>query len=227
MMLGTIPTMSDKTFGPRVVAAIKARGWSMKEASRQSGVSYDIIRELHRRPASTTGAENAEKLRRTLDLDAERRDTGGARSIEEADDFAGAPIALVPVYDVEASAGPGLVPPDHEAIAYRLELPADYLTGLTSTHPAELQVIRVKGISMLPTLKPGDLIMVDPRKRSLAYDGLFVVGIDGAVLVKRIGRASRAGYVQVISDNEDQPSFERAIVEIEVIGKVIWAGVAQ
>ena len=136
--------------------------------------------------------------------------------------------ALIPVYDVEASAGPGLVAPETEAVAYRLELPADYIASLTDSHPRHLQVISVKGVSMLPTLKPGDLVMIDRAKTSLTYDGLFVLDIDGAILVKRIGRSPRPGFVTVISDNDrEQPSFERAMKHIKVLGKVIWAGVKQ
>lgn len=228
-MLGTLPlVMAEQNFRDRVVAAIKDRGWDMKQAARETGVSYDVIRELHRRPGSSTKAENAAKLAAVLGLDNES-DAGEARPgpLGKSDDLADEAYTLIPVYNVEASAGTGLVPPDHEAIAYRLELPADYLATLTDSHPRHLQVISVKGISMLPTLKPGDLVMIDRAKTSLAFDGLFVIDIDGAILVKRIGRSTRKGFVNVISDNEDQPSFERAIRDIVVLGKVICAIVKQ
>lgn len=167
----------------------------------------------------------AEEIPKLLSFFGARMDTSpepiGAGDDDEA-------FALIPVYDVEASAGVGLIPPDHEAIAYRLQLPADYLASLTDSHPRHLQVISVKGISMLPTLKPGDLVMIDRAKTSLTFDGLFVLDIDGAILVKRIGRSPKPGFVTVISDNDrEQPAFERAIKHIKVLGKVIWAGVKQ
>jgi phage repressor protein C with HTH and peptisase S24 domain len=53
-----------------------------------------------------------------------------------------------------------------------------------------------------------------------------VIRDDGAsLLVKRIGRATRRGYVMVISDNPRYAPAERPLAEIEVLGKVIWMGV--
>ena len=45
------------------------------------------------------------------------------------------------------------------------------------------------------------------------------------MLVERISRASRQGFVTVVSDNKAFPDVERALEDIEVIGKVVWAGV--
>lgn len=242
MMLGNIPTMAER-FRDQVVAAIKAKGWSMKDAARETGVSYDVIRELHRRPGSTTSAENARRLSRTLGLDGAQILAIDPQGVEasnvvllgpemqaafvRSDDVHSDVRALIPVFDVQASAGTGLIPPEDEVVAYHLELPVSFLASLTDSNPKDLQVIGVKGISMLPTLKPGDLIIIDRIKTSLSYDGLFVLDVDDAILVKRVGRASRPGHVHVISDNKDQPSFERPVPEIKVIGKVVCLIVRQ
>jgi phage repressor protein C with HTH and peptisase S24 domain len=79
---------------------------------------------------------------------------------------------------------------------------------------------------MVPTIAEDDLVLVDMAKRDLSFDGIFVIRDDGAaLLVKRIGRAARRGYVMVISDNPRYAPTERLLAEIEVIGKVIWMGV--
>jgi phage repressor protein C with HTH and peptisase S24 domain len=135
------------------------------------------------------------------------------------------PHDLVPVYDVFASAGDGVLvlSEDHvESMAF----PAGYLRWLTRANPRDLAIIGVKGDSMHPTLADDDVVMLDRSKRDLSYDGLFVIRDNGdALLVKRIGRARTPGHVTVISDNRAlYDPVEKALKDIEVIGKVIWAG---
>jgi phage repressor protein C with HTH and peptisase S24 domain len=132
---------------------------------------------------------------------------------------------LVAVYDVRAGAGPSIVVYDEAAVA-QLAFPPGYLSQITRTRPNELAIISVKGDSMLPTLADDDVVMIDRTKKDLSFDGLFVL-LDGgnALLVKRIGRASRAGYVSLISDNRAlYPAVERSLQDIEVVGRVIWRG---
>lgn len=132
---------------------------------------------------------------------------------------------LVSVYDVQAGAGNGVVVHDEAAVA-QLAFPPGYLAQLTRARPADLAIIGVKGDSMLPTLADDDLVMIDRTKLDLSFDGLFVIRDGGdALLVKRIGRASKRGFVSIISDNRNvYPAVEKAIEEIEVIGRVIWKG---
>lgn len=78
---------------------------------------------------------------------------------------------------------------------------------------------------MAPTLSDDDIVMLDLSKRDLSFDGLFVIRDDGdGLLVKRIGRASRRGFVMMIPDNSAYPSVERPTMDIEVLGRVIWVG---
>ena len=215
-----------RDFREQMMAALGRADWSLAELQRRSGVTYDVLNKLKRRPGSSTSAENARAIRDalaqfwpgesphlTVDLPAEVEDEARA---------------LIPVLDIQASAGPGLIPPDYEAVVYRLELPRDYLASLTSTPPEHLRVITVKGTSMLPTLKPGDLVMIDTAKTNLGYDGLFVLRMDDALHVKRVGRGSRRGQITIISDNrEEQPPFERSVSDLDVLGKVVWRGVKE
>jgi phage repressor protein C with HTH and peptisase S24 domain len=131
---------------------------------------------------------------------------------------------LVPIYNVEASAGDGAVVVYEDAVG-KLAFPPGYLAYLTTTSAKNLRIISVKGDSMFPTLNDDDIVMVDVSKRDLSYDGIFVIRDNGdALLVKRIGRASQTGRVTIISDNRSvYPSVERSLSEIEVIGRVIWA----
>lgn len=132
---------------------------------------------------------------------------------------------LVSVYDVQASAGDGVVIYDEERVA-QLAFPQGYLNHLTRARATDLAIISVKGDSMHPTLADDDIVMIDLTKKDLSYDGLFVIRDGGSsLLVKRIGRASRSGHISLISDNRAiYPTVERSTREIEVVGRVIWRG---
>lgn len=130
---------------------------------------------------------------------------------------------LIPVYDVQASAGHGTLV-EYEAIAYSLAFPPNYLRKLTSASPENLAIISVKGDSMEPTLLDDDVVMIDTSKVSLGYDGLFVLDFDGVLHVKRIGRGEKPGHVRIISDNKAFGDLERAIADIKAVGKVLWYG---
>lgn len=214
--------------------------WIKKRLSTKHGEKSRLARHMQVKPEVVTRILNGERqvqaieIPRVLSYFAESASRHMADENEApfaplgpSEDLEREPFALIAVFDADASAVPGLLAPEHDAVAYRLEFPTSYLAHLTDSHPRYLQVIGVKGISMLPTLKPGDLVMIDRNKTSLTYDGLFVLDIDDAILVKRIGRGSRQGFVNVISDNQDQPSFERAVRDIRVVGKVVCTMVKQ
>lgn len=138
------------------------------------------------------------------------------------------PPALIPIHNVSAAAGHGAVVGEEE-IVDRLAFPPEYLRRLTDTHPRHLVIIEVMGDSMAPTVDHKDIVMLDTSKRDVSYDGIFVfrdVGTsDGNSLqIKRIGRGSRRGYVMLISDNKNWPLVERAVDQMDVIGRVIWMG---
>lgn len=136
----------------------------------------------------------------------------------------GEPVpALVPVYNVEASAGPGRIVDIEEHVA-NLAFSARYLAEMTSARGRDLAAIRVRGDSMEPTLLDDDMVLIDRTKTSLDYDGMFVLRFGEALHVKRVGRGRTRTTVQVISDNRIYPPVEMDRAEIEVVGKVLWYG---
>ena len=189
------------------------------ELARHMGVGSDIITKI----LSGDRRVQPEEIPKVASFfGASRGD-----ALQEIRDGAKAPAgaSLVTVYDVTASAGHGAVVDDEEHVS-SLAFPPGYLRKLTRANPRDLAIITVKGDSMLPTLNDDDVVMLDTSKRDLSYDGLFILRDNGdGLLVKRVGRASRSGYVSLISDNRTlYPAVERAIEDIEVIGKVLWHG---
>jgi len=132
------------------------------------------------------------------------------------------PVSRVPV---RASAGPGAIPGEESAKPYFAFDPI-WLRNVTGSPAAKLSVIRVEGDSMAPTLSAGDDILVDlgdgPER---LRDGIYVLRVDGALLVKRLAIHPVGRRVTVQSDNPaygDLPDC--GLDEIDCIGRVIWAG---
>lgn len=88
--------------------------------------------------------------------------------------------------------------------------------------PAALSAIAVQGDSMEPTLRDGDEILVDSRPGPLR-DGIHVVRLDDALLVKRLETA-RPGRIALLSDNAAYRPIECEASEVEIIGRVVWKG---
>ena len=132
------------------------------------------------------------------------------------------PVARVPV---RASAGPGAIPGEESARPYFAFDPL-WLKAVTGSPASKLSVIRVEGDSMAPTLSAGDDILVDLADGpDRLRDGIYVLRVDGALLVKRLAIHPVGRRVTVQSDNPaygDLPDC--GLDEIECIGRVIWAG---
>ena len=163
--------------------------------------------------------------------EAERRKLARYFSISES--LLGGPAddepvgGLVPVKrsPVRASAGPGAIPYDQAGKAY-FAFDESWLKSLTASPSGRLSIIRVEGDSMAPTLSAGDDILVDladgPER---LRDGIYVLRVDGTLLVKRLAIHPVGRRVTVQSDNPaygDLPDC--GLDEIECIGRVIWTG---
>ena len=79
---------------------------------------------------------------------------------------------------------------------------------------------------MMPTISPGDLVMVDTSKRFLSGDGIYVLNLFGNSLIKRV-QVMFDGSVEIVSDN---PAYKRQTIRgdelqaLSVAGRVVWHG---
>lgn len=126
---------------------------------------------------------------------------------------------------VRASAGPGALVAGEVAKPY-FGFDGRWLKALTSTPAGKLSIIRVEGDSMAPTLNAGDDILVDPADcAERLRDGIYVLRVEDALVVKRIALHPMGQRVTLQSDNPAYPDWPDCNVEdIACIGRVIWAG---
>ncbi|MBV1687997.1 transcriptional regulator [Novosphingobium sp. G106] len=126
----------------------------------------------------------------------------------------------VPRLALGASAGPGALAQDEQPIgAFRFGRAWLRRQGLD---PRGLSAISVDGDSMEPVLRDGDEILVDSAPRPLR-DGIHVVRVDGALLVKRL-ETGRPGLIVLKSDNPAYDPIELTPRDVDVVGRVVWKG---
>ena len=134
---------------------------------------------------------------------------------------------LVPVSrsSVRVSAGPGALV-NGEANKPYFAFDERWLKALTATRAPQLSIIRVEGDSMAPTLNAGDDILVDLADcAERLRDGVYVLRVEDALVVKRIALNPVGRRVTVQSDNPAYPDWpDCGLDEITCIGRVIWAG---
>jgi phage repressor protein C with HTH and peptisase S24 domain len=138
-----------------------------------------------------------------------------------------APTGLVSVkrHPVNVSAGPGAVVAEELGKPY-FAFDERWLKALTPSQPAKLSIVRVEGDSMAPTLNAGDDILVDlGDSGDRLRDGIYVLRIDDAVVVKRLALNPTGRRVTVQSDNPAYPDWpDCSLKDVKVIGRVIWSG---
>lgn len=159
-------------------------------------------------------------------VDARVVPAGGRQSPPEAEDYMAVPLVE------EVGAGPGIIPQGElkswflvykhqKAVRYRRDLIAVEI-GKTST-------------SMVPTLSPGDLVLVDRQDRDVTRPGhmMLVMDPEGAGKIKRVAVEEKQGDYRVTfySDNtvnnppEVYSLHEDFLDDWErcIVGRVVWA----
>ena len=140
-------------------------------------------------------------------------------------DVVGETLVSISRSAVRASAGPGALPSEEASRPY-FAFDERWLRKLTGAVHTDLTLIRVEGDSMSPTLQDGDDIMVDRGDGAdRLRDGIYVLRIDDALVVKRLAIHPISKKITVQSDNpaySDWPDCDPA--ELGCIGRVIWTG---
>ena len=79
---------------------------------------------------------------------------------------------------------------------------------------------------MVPTLSDGDDIMVDRSDAGdRVRDGIYVLRVDDALLVKRLAIDPVSRRLAIRSDNRMHPDWPDCDPHaVAIIGRVIWAG---
>jgi phage repressor protein C with HTH and peptisase S24 domain len=134
-------------------------------------------------------------------------------------------FALIPRLDIQAAAGNGLLNHTEDTVGF-LAFQTAWLAR-KGLNPEFARVLTAKGDSMEPTIRDGDVLLVDTSIDSLVDHGIYVLVYAGLLLVKRVSKRLD-GSVLIRSDNRD--AYDDEIVgasstpELIIAGRVMWFG---
>jgi Peptidase S24-like len=207
---------------PRLVLErlCKERGEDFAGLSRMLGRNAAYIQQFVRRGVPRRlGEDERRKLARYFAVSEAL--LGGPP--EEAPALNG--LISVNRHPVMVSAGPGAIVAEELGKPY-FAFDERWLKTLTPTAPSNLSIVRVEGDSMAPTLSAGDDILVDLADGAdRLRDGIYVLRIDDALVVKRIAMNPLGRRLTVKSDNTAYPDWpDCGLGDIKPIGRVIWSG---
>lgn len=134
-------------------------------------------------------------------------------------------ITVIPITDISVAAGTGVYNSEYIDNVDAVRLPAAFVkTGHTYL------CVRIKGLSMSPTLQDGGYVIIRHMDHSewvkMPDERIFVVvDGDGKAYLKRVKNRFKQGFIVLKSDNPDQatyPNFNLNINEITSIWYVEW-----
>ncbi len=162
------------------------------------------------------------KLAKVLDLDfyfGPQRDLRPPSSSDE--DF-----VFVQTYEVNLSAGPGLIPVESNG-SDQLAFSRAWMVR-NSINSQRCGVVRVRGDSMFPTIPDGAMVLVHLPETQVVEEGIFAFSRAGEAFIKRLipintGKDGRATSMVILSDN---PAYApdvlvgEALNEIRIVGRI-------
>lgn len=130
---------------------------------------------------------------------------------------------LLPRVEARASAGHGSGLGSDKVVDF-LAFSEDWVRNTLHRRPANLALLEATGDSMDPTIRDGDILLVDTSAQDIQSSRVYVLQVNGALLVKRI-QVRLDGSLVVKSDN---PSYEPEVVRpdernpLRIVGQVVW-----
>ncbi len=100
----------------------------------------------------------------------------------------------------------------------------DWVKKKLGIPPADLRILTVSGDSMAPSLCNGDAILVDTSKKHPSPPGIFVLFDGMSMVAKRLELLAHAEQpkLRVICDNTNYSTYESALTDANIIGRVVW-----
>ncbi|AVS71509.1 phage repressor protein [Paracidovorax avenae] len=196
--------------------------------ARLLGESPQNIKNWEMRGVSKAGALKAEKLigcSAAWLLTGDRQPAPAHRSPAQPAAVATSGSVTVPQLANAASMGAGSEMAHEDVMVGRLTLSPTWigrtLRGLST--PENLRFIHAYGDSMEPTFLDGDVLLVDAGVRTVEVDGVYVLGAQNRLFIKRV-RQRLDGAYEISSDN---PTVKTVDVldgkhTVGILGKVIW-----
>lgn len=222
-------------FARIVLDELARRDMNINQAELASNLPQGFIRGVVRDDdkRAIPSIKKAEQIADALGLEfyiGPPRETGPITQVT----LDGADYAHIPLHDAMLAAGSGCSNTSEQVID-QLAFRRDWLKKVGVTASAA-RLARVQGDSMQPTMWPGDMILIDTKRKDPQIrqrdthdqrrSPVYAMIDNGEARVKRIERPS-AELLMLLSDNPDYaPELRQGkdLANIKIIGKVVWWG---
>lgn len=211
------------TFRDRLIEARSAAGLSQAEFGRLVGAAQSTVASWER--AKEPNEPDFQTVRRIAKV-VGRTPEWLAFAVA---DGANGSLALIPEVDIHAGSGDqglmeiGFDDADAEKTLRRYGFPRDDFRAIFGVSPDGVRIVSVKGDSMLPTLLPGERVLIDTSDRTASPPGIFILWDGLGLVIKRVEYVAHSDppTVRIISDNQRYQPYERRLDEAAIQGRII------
>lgn len=217
-----MPTMVENTYGARLAQAMAAAQITAKALADRLGISYQAVRKAMDGRSKSLSAENNSRAAAVLGVSPDWLATGlGSREPSESTrppsdaDWNGRPESLVRLrrhlVPVVGKAKLG-----DDGYFAELEYPVGHGDGYVDcpTDDPNAYALHCVGSSMLPRIKPGEYVVMEPGRQVVPGDEVLVRSSDGRVMVKEL-LYIRDDHAHLGSVNDNQPKIAIPVQEID------------
>lgn len=210
----------------RVRELLLAKGISQTELARRVSVTQGAIAKIV--SSNPSGSSHLHKIARELETTAEyltgETDDPHSDAVPRATpELLAEQFDLVPLAEVDISYGMGAAFVDDAPIVTVHQFPKEWLAGITASPSTSLFIARGRGTSMEPTLRDGDMLIIDRSERQVRdQDELWAFTIGEIGMIKRL--RVRGEKVTILSDSSLVPEDYAHPDEVNVVGRVVFIG---
>jgi len=136
------------------------------------------------------------------------------------DDF-----VYVPRFHIDAISGEGEI--QSLQVVDHLAFKAEWVKYELKTEPDKLLLMDYRGDAMDPTLRTGDLVLVDQAHNRFVQDGIYLLQIDRGLTIKRLEQRVN-GTVVIRGDNpaasREEVLTPKELSKVKLVGRLVWVG---
>lgn len=216
------------TLAKRLDARMKKRGYTQASLARAVKVSQPTIFAI------LNGDTKRPKDLRKIALELETSEAWllgetddpeeGALGVTDRDTLAEKlGLSLIPELELGYSMGGGNYLEVYEHKGFRA-FDREWLRSISRGELGALFVARGEGDSMEPTLKDGDIVLIDTSQKDIRQqDRIWALSYGELGMIKRVRRLPGGSY-ELMSDNATVKPVTANDGEMHVVGRVIWIG---
>lgn len=224
-----VPERRYFDFAGRLKTAAKKKGWGVTELAGKLGVARGTLNRYwagDRLPSADLLFEMADALEVTARYLIEGRSDPSSLSDRratyrsETDDEGISRGDEVQIAEIDLRWGLGATYIDGPAEAQKRTFSRQWLRQFTRADPEQLFWTIGDGDSMEPTIRSGEVILIDASQQTPRFgDGIWAVAIGEIGMIKRLHFSD--GKVQLLSDNQLVPPAIAGDDELHIVGRVL------